>query len=483
MFTRLRSVLIALLALPVIYALYFHELAGVGMIDPDEPRYASIGREMAKSGDWITPRLWGNEWFEKPALLYWMIGLGHKLGLPGELAARLPIALLSLAFAVFFYWRVRGIFGELPARFATLALATSAGWVAYSHFAVTDLPLAVCFGAAMLLYLEWANGGDQWLVWTAGACLGLAVLAKGLVPLVLALPALWFSRDQRKEWWKPVVALLVVALPWYAACYAANGWLFIDVFIVRHHFSRFADDTLKHAQPFWFYVPVLIGAVFPWSPALLLTARADSLRDPRRQYVVAWLLWTLLFFSLATNKLPGYLLPLLPAAAILIGLALAEVEKAYIALIAGALLLGLVPLVAEVLPIALADGLSHAKPGDLPWRYLAIGAIGAGLVFRHEYATSRAAAVSLLAIGSVAGIAYLKREAFPKLEAQVSARPLWRGIAPRRAEICMGNMERRWRYGLNYYAVKPLPDCLVAPRPVILEQRGGDRPLPWIQQP
>ncbi len=483
MLTRVRSIVVLLLAVPVLYALYFHGLTAVGMIDPDEPRYASIGREMARSGDWVTPRLWGNEWFEKPALLYWMIGAGTKLSLPGELAARLPIALLSFAFAIFFYLRVREIFGELPARFATAVLATSAGWVAYSHFAVTDLPLAVFFSAAMLLFLEWLSGGDEWKVWLAGACLGLAVLAKGLVPLVLALPALWFARDRWRELWKPTLAAAIVALPWYIACYAANGWIFIDVFFIRHHFSRFTDDALKHARPFWFYVPVLIGALFPWFPALFLAIRRDSLRDVRRQFIVVWLLWTLLFFSLSTNKLPGYLLPLLPAAAILIGLVFDEVEKAYFALIAGALLLGLVPVIVEVLPIALSDGLSHANVVDLPWRYLALGIVFAALIFRHEYATSREAAVWLLALGSIAGIAFLKKEAFPRLEQQVSARPLWRGIALRRAEICMGNMERRWRYGLNYYAVKPLPDCLVAPKPITMEQRGGDRPLPWIQQP
>jgi 4-amino-4-deoxy-L-arabinose transferase-like glycosyltransferase len=478
---RVRPIAIALLALPVLYALYFHALTGVGMIDPDEPRYASIGREMAQSGDWITPRLWGNEWFEKPPLLYWLIGLGNKLALPGELAHRLPIAVLSLTFAIFFYWRVRELFGELPARFATAVLATSAGWIAYSHFSVTDLPLSVCFGAAMLLFLEWRSGGESWLLWLAGVCLGLAVLAKGLVPLCLALPALWFARDRWRELWKPLLAAAVIALPWYLLCYAANGWLFIDVLFVRQHFGRFADESLKHGQPFWFYLPVLIGFVFPWSPALALIFRRDSFRDVRRQAVVAWAVWTVVFFSLFLNKLPGYILPALPAVSILIGLALAEVEKAYLALIAGAVLLGLVPLVADVLPIALADGLSHADLSQLPWKYLIIGAVFAALIFRHEYSTSRAAAIGLLAIGSVAGIAYLKREAFPRLEDQVSARKLWRGIAPRRNEICMGNMERRWRYGLNYYAVKPLPDCLVEDRPFILEQRGGDRPLPWIQ--
>ena len=465
----------------MIYALYFHALTGVGMVDPDEPRYASIGREMARSGDWVTPRLWGNEWFEKPALLYWMVGAGTRAGLPGESAGRLPVALLSLLFAAFFYWRVRGLFGELPARFATAVLATSAGWVAYSHFALTDVPLSVFFAAAMLLFVEWWSGGEEWLVWVAGVCLGLAVLAKGLVPLALWLPALWFARKRWREWWKLAVPAAVVAVPWYAAVWAANGWLFIEVFFIRQHFGRFADASLKHGQPFWFYVPVLVGLVFPWSPALALVFRRDSLRDVRRQFVVSWALWTVVFFSLFLNKLPGYVLPALPAVAILIGLALAEVEKAYVALIAGAVLLGLVPLAAQVLPVALSEGLTHADFSQLPWKYLAVGVVFGVFIFRHEYATSRMAAVGLLAIGAVAGISYLKREAFPLLEQKVSARKLWRGVAPRRKEICMGNMERRWRYGLNYYAVKPLPDCLLEARPIVLEQRGGDRPVAWIE--
>lgn len=438
---------------------------------------------MATSGDWITPRLWGVEWFEKPALLYWLIALGTKAGFPMELAGRLPVALVSLGFAVFFYWRSRRLFGEMVARYATAVLATSAGWIAYSHFAVTDLPLSVCFGATMLLFLEWLKGGSQRLLWAAGVCWGLAILAKGLVPIALALPVVWFARHRWPELWKPALAAAVVALPWYVACYAANGWVFLDVFIVRQHFGRFANEGLKHGQPFWFYVPVLFGLLFPWSPALFAAMRQDSVKDVSRQYLVAWLLWTLVFFSLFLNKLPGYILPLLPAAALLIALALDEVNRAYFALIAGAALLGLLPLLPDALPVALADGFTHIPFAQLPWRYVLVGVAGAVFVFRHEYSTSRMAAVLLLAVGMVAGVAYLKREAFPKLEEQISARRLWRGIAPRRSEICMGNMERRWRYGLNYYAVKPLPDCLVADKPVMLEQRGGDRPLPWIKVP
>jgi 4-amino-4-deoxy-L-arabinose transferase-like glycosyltransferase len=139
------------LALPLAYFLYFFGLTAAGMVGPDEPRYASIGREMARSGDWITPRLWGLPWFEKPALLYWLIGAAFRFGLGPDLAPRLPIALLSVAFLALYWWMLRREFGDATAWFATLILSTSAGWWAYSQSGVTDLPLSAAFAAAMLL--------------------------------------------------------------------------------------------------------------------------------------------------------------------------------------------------------------------------------------------------------------------------------------------------------------------------------------------
>src|ERR1700757_3741321 len=101
----------------------------MGVIGPDEPRYAAIAREMARSGDWITPRLWGQPWFEKPALLYWMIASGFRLGLGPELAPRLPVAALAVVFLGFYWWVLRREFGCRAAWFAVLILGTSAGWV------------------------------------------------------------------------------------------------------------------------------------------------------------------------------------------------------------------------------------------------------------------------------------------------------------------------------------------------------------------
>src|SRR5579872_203840 len=183
-----------LFAALVIYFLYFFHLTAAGMLGPDEPRYASIGREMARSGDWITPRLWGEPWFEKPALFYWMSGIAFRLGLEGELAPRLPVAIFSVAYLAFFFWILRRDFGDRVAWFATAILATTAGWIGMSQAGTTDIPLAATFSAAVLLSLRWVQKGDRTELPYAAACLGLAVLAKGLVAPALFLPVLWFGR-------------------------------------------------------------------------------------------------------------------------------------------------------------------------------------------------------------------------------------------------------------------------------------------------
>src|SRR2546426_5946787 len=114
------------LAAILFYFLFFFHLSATGMLAPDEPRYASVGREMARSGDWVTPRLWGEPWFEKPALLYWMEGAAFRAGLSEDLAPRLPVALTSVAFLILFYWVLRRELGDPAAGFATAILATSA---------------------------------------------------------------------------------------------------------------------------------------------------------------------------------------------------------------------------------------------------------------------------------------------------------------------------------------------------------------------
>jgi hypothetical protein len=270
-----------------------------GLFGPDEPRYASIAREMARSGDWVTPVLDGKPWLEKPALLYWMGAVGFQLGMGPEAAVRVPLGLLSAAFVVWFGWMV----GSWQ---RAVMLATCAGWIGYSNIAVTDVPLAVFFSAGMILALRWVETGKG--AWWVGACFGAAMLAKGLVPVVLAAPVVWFARQRWREWWKVVAAALVVAGPWYVMVTQAQGFAFINEFFIEHHFSRFASGDLQHVQPFWFYGPMIVALLLPWTP-LLWKGEWKT-----RAFYAAWLVFGFVFFSASKNKLPGYLIPLLPAA-------------------------------------------------------------------------------------------------------------------------------------------------------------------------
>ena len=127
-------------AVPLAAIVYFYGLSTAGLLGPDEPRYAAVAREMAHSGDWVTPRLWWEPWFEKPPLLYWMTGAALQLGLGPDLAPRLPVAALSLAFLGFYWWILRREFGTQPAWYAVLILGTSAGWVGYSQIGGAPSP-------------------------------------------------------------------------------------------------------------------------------------------------------------------------------------------------------------------------------------------------------------------------------------------------------------------------------------------------------
>jgi 4-amino-4-deoxy-L-arabinose transferase len=460
----------------LVYLLYFFRLGAAGMLGADEPRYAAIGREMARSGDWITPRLWGQPWFEKPALLYWMTGGAFRLGFGPDLAPRLPVALLSVAFLVFFWWILWREFGCRAAWLSTLILGTTAGWIGFSQVGVTDLPLTATFSAAMLLALPWIARRDTRMLPAASALLGFAVLAKGLLPLVLAAPLIvaWrYWRDLVRP--RVILPFLVVALPWYVLCYLRNGYAFIDVFFVRHQFERFVSDALMHVQPWWFYLPCLAGLLLPWTPLLALTGKRAAYRDPRRLFLLLWVGFGLIFFSTATNKLPGYVLPLIPAVAALLGLALDEAESPAVWMALCALVLAVFPVAVPILPAAVANGLSRAPQPALHWSWL-LPAAAAAAVWALEARGRRLAAVLLIAAGTAAGVGYIKVEDTAELDRIASARSLWNAIRGRTSDVCVEDIRRDWRYGLNYYAETPLPECSTTPRGIRITQQRGQSP-------
>jgi len=460
--------------LAAVYFLCFFGLSDAGLLGPDEPRYASIGREMASSGDWVTPRLLGEPWFEKPPLLYWMTAAGFRAGLGEDLAPRLPVALASLAFLVFYGLLLRREFGGAAAWYATLMLATSAGWLAFSQLGVTDLPLAATFAAAMLVCLPWISRGDRRAVIPAGVLLGLAVLAKGLVPLVLALPLAWEGRRRWKELAGIFAVAVLTAAPWYILCTTRNGVAFLEEFFWKHHLERFASESLQHVQPVWFYVPVLLCGLLPWAPVMGKLIRRDLYGEPRTRFLITWFLFGFVFLSASTNKLPGYLLPLLPGLCALMGVALSRAERAKWTLAACALLTVLFPAAATMLPVAVRSGLSRAPMPDPPWLALAACVVVAVVVWRAESAGARRGAVELTAAALVVGVVYLKSAVVPVMDEAVSTRALWREIAPQRDEVCLDEIHRAWQYGLDYYAVTPLARCAEADRPLRVRQAPGE---------
>ncbi len=465
---------LALVAAIALYLLFFHALTGTGLLGPDEPRYAAIGREMARSGDWLTPRLWGEAWFEKPPLLYWMTAVGFSVGLGPELAPRLPVAIVSVAFFPFFFFALRRE-GLAPA-FSTAILATTAGWLAYSHAAVTDLPMTAAFSAAMLLALPWIDRGDRRGLTGAAALLGIAVLAKGLVPLALAAPAAWMARRRLRDLLRPgpIAAFLAIAAPWYVAMTLRYGWVFIDEFFVRQHFERLATGSIQHFQPFWFYVPVLLAGLFSWIPVVPLACRRRLYADRKRRFFLLWIAFGFVLFSVSRNKLPGYVLPLFPPAAALLGAALEKAPRARAALAASAALLAAVPVIAAILPGALLRGVTKTAAAAPPWPvFLPVAAL-AGAVWMLDRAGRRTAAVCAIAFAMAGAAAWMTTAVYPALDRTVSARGVWRTIESRAAEVCVGNVNRGWRYNLNYYSGTPLPACSDTPRPVrIVEGAGG----------
>jgi 4-amino-4-deoxy-L-arabinose transferase-like glycosyltransferase len=466
---RILRRLAVLPAVGLLCALYLADLTGMGMYGPDEPRYADVGRTMAQFGDWVTPRLWGQPWFEKPALLYWMTAAGFRLGLGPDVAPRLPVAVLSILFLGFFWWRLQREWDRRAASCATAMLATSAGWLAYSHVAVTDLPLAAFFSAALLLSLPWLargekNGltgplyGDLSLT-AAAACLGLAAMAKGLVPLVLFLPVLAIGWRRLRDWLRPgpLLAFSVCALPWYILCTIRNGSEFLRVLFVEQQFARFRSAALQHVQPTWFYLPIFLVLLYPWFPVLVVLP-ATIRQDPRVRALVAVVLFGFVFFSISVNKFPGYLLPLMPAAFALLGLALSRARRQAAIVIAPIILSAALPAISGIAPLILA---SHnfsgtVFPGLHAMLWLIPAAIFAVILarFAPRQAFGTAAAVAGL------GFLWFQFATFPEFDALASARPLWLADRPQ----CTPAVSRDLLYGLYYYSGRRIPACPVLDR-------------------
>jgi 4-amino-4-deoxy-L-arabinose transferase-like glycosyltransferase len=410
---------------------------------------------MAETGDLVTPRLDGAGWFEKPPLIYWTTAAALRFGFHNEWAARLPQALLSIAFLVFFYTLLRREFSPAVGLTATAVLGTSVGWIAYTFVAVPDLPLSVTLNAALLITIFDKRPSRGWL---AGALLGVAILAKGFVPIALFAPAWVVAKGKRPQIF---AAAAVVAAPWFILCTVGNGSIFWNEFFWKHHVARFFSDRLEHVQPVWFYVPVLLGGLFPWTPLVALLGSRKTWEDDRIRSLGWWVLVGFVFFSISRGKLPGYLLPLMPALAILLAVALNKSQHSAWWLASCALLLTLLAPAATLLPEGLLVGFRRSTvtwTNSLVWAipFVVVSFAVWWLARRGDWET----ALLFCGLTAAAGAGAVKLRIFPALDDRVSARVFWTDHQTALEGACVEQTVRRdWAYGLNYYAHRPFAPC------------------------
>ncbi|MBO0723333.1 MAG: glycosyltransferase family 39 protein, partial [Blastocatellia bacterium] len=254
----------------------FYGLGRLPLLGPDEPRYAEVAKEMYESGDWITPRLGGIEWFEKPVLTYWISATGYKFFGVSEFAARFGIAVtasIGVLLLYFFGKKLRSSrFGYLSAS----VLATSGMWPGFSRSVTFDLTLSVALALGLLSFFLWQRSEDSrakiglWCLFSGA--LGVAVLAKGLVGIVLPLsiigPYLLITRKlatvfQPRLLFSGIVIFVALAAAWYGPVIYLNGGAFINDFFIAHHFQRYVSNRFHHPQPFYFFAIVVLAGSFP----------------------------------------------------------------------------------------------------------------------------------------------------------------------------------------------------------------------------
>ena len=325
-----------LLFLAIVMGIPFFQFLGrLPLIDPDEGRYAEIPREMLEKGDLITPTLNYVKYFEKPPLLYWLNVVSIKLFGQTEFAARLPAALSGLLTILITYVIARKLYERRTALISALILGTSVGFVLQSRIILTDMLLTCCLTAALGAFIVAAQRGGhrgsatKWYLFYLSCA--LAVLAKGLVGIVFPCGIIFFFLLLGQRWKllaqmhlvRGLLLFLAVAAPWFVVVSLRNPG-FARFFFIHEHFERFTSTVHGRYQPFWFFVPVLLATMLPWSffiPGALVRAWRDRHHEETQAglFLVLWTAVIFLFFSKSNSKLIPYILPIFPPLAILVG--------------------------------------------------------------------------------------------------------------------------------------------------------------------
>jgi 4-amino-4-deoxy-L-arabinose transferase-like glycosyltransferase len=466
--------------------LFLYGLGQYGLVGADEPRYAQVAREMLERHDWITPVLGGKPWLEKPPLYYWQAMLTYRIVGVSDWAARLPSALDAtfLVLAVYFFLRRFRPGSELD---GALITASSAGIVGYARAASMDMALAAAFSIGMLGWWAWRESGKRTYLTAFYGFMAVGMLAKGPIAPFLALAVIVvyaaMVRDLRlamKTLWLPGILLFcAIALPWYFAVQMRNPQFFRE-FILEHNVGRFSKDLYHHTQPFWYYLPVIALALAPWTVFVIKAfvqrvwwrqakrvAAGSAEKDLEYQFSVfacCWLIVPMVFFSISQSKLPGYILPALPAGGLLLAdylrcqLEQSEAEPVPMWQVALHALLAAAPIVPALLIAYLIT--QHRLPGGrsmlgaLVVAFVLCAGIALTVVRKNGLRMLRFVTLIpvLLTVWAVLNLGSVS------LDQTLSARPLAReiaGIETHPLPIAVYRVRREMEYGLTFYRNQP----------------------------
>ena len=301
-----------------------------GLNEPDEGRYAEIGREMAVSGNWLVPQLNGFMHFQKPPLIAWATAGAIRLFGANEWAVRLPCALPALATVMLTAWMGAALFGERRAFLAGLVLLSSAEFFILARMLTPDMMLTFWITLALACFVQYAHcrRGRRW-VFLFFAAIGFGFLTKGPMALVVPISAAvaWQLAQKRQAdslsvpWFFGMALALGIGLSWFVALSCWRHELF-EYFWRYELLERFASHVHGRSRPFWFFLPIILGALMPWT-LLLPGAARQSWRRLREHtlplpgwLLLGWIVPPFVMLSFSGSKLPTYILPLLPAFAL-----------------------------------------------------------------------------------------------------------------------------------------------------------------------
>ncbi len=318
-----------------------HNLAGYALFDPDEGRNAEVAREMATTGDYVLPHLNGLPYLDKPTLYFAVSALSMRALGPTVFAARLPSLLFSFATIALIGWFARRLFGRGAGITAAVATAATPFTLAYARIVIFDSALTFFVVLALVAFYlaieerigsgDGKDGGEGWtsLAWVA---VGFGVLTKGpiaiVLPLLVVLPFAFRYRAWRSVA-DPIALILFAAIvaPWVIAV-SLRIPDFLEYALITETASRFSTTELGRTGPIWYFLAIFPAAALPWSMALVGAGRScvrqrdsEGRLDRRILFLLLWIALPLLFFTLSQSKRPQYLLPMIPAVAVLISAA------------------------------------------------------------------------------------------------------------------------------------------------------------------